>query len=134
MANALYNKAREGFAKAQINWETDTIKAVLVDSGAYTFSAAHQFISDVPSGARISSIQTLSGKTATDGACDANDLTFPSVSGASIEVIIIFKDTGTEATSPVLAYIDSGTGLPITPNSGDIIVTWDNGINKIFRV
>ena len=30
MANALYNKAREGFAKAQINWETDTIKAVLV--------------------------------------------------------------------------------------------------------
>ena len=134
MANALYNKAREGFAKAQINWEADTIKAVLVDSGAYTFSAAHQFISDVPSGARISSIQTLSGKTATDGACDANDLTFPSVSGASIEVIIIFKDTGTEATSPVLAYIDSGTGLPITPNSGDIIVTWDNGINKIFRV
>ena len=134
MANALYNKAREGFAKAQINWETDTIKAVLVDSGAYTFSAAHQFISDVPSGARISSIQTLSGKTATDGACDANDLTFPSVSGASIEVIIIFKDTGTEATSPVLAYIDSGTGLPITPNSGDIIVTWDNGINKIFRL
>ena len=134
MANALYNKAREGFAKAQINWEADTIKAVLVDSGAYTFSAAHQFISDVPPGARISSIQTLSGKTATDGACDANDLTFPSVSGASIEVIIIFKDTGTEATSPVLAYIDSGTGLPITPNSGDIIVTWDNGINKIFRV
>ena len=134
MANALYNKAREGFAKAQINWEADTIKAVLVDSGAYTFSAAHQFISDVPSGARISSIQTLSGKTATDGACDANDLTFPSVSGASIEVIIIFKDTGTEATSPVLANIDSGTGLPITPNSGDIIVTWDNGINKIFRV
>lgn len=134
MANALYNKAREGFAKAQINWETDTIKAVLVDSGAYTFSAAHQFISDVPSGARISSIQTLSGKTATDGACDANDLTFPSVSGASIEVIIIFKDTGTEGTSPVIAYIDSGTGLPITPNSGDIIVTWDNGINKIFRV
>lgn len=134
MANALYNKAREGFAKAQINWEADTIKAVLVDSGAYTFSAAHQFISDVPSGARISSIQTLSGKTATDGACDANDLTFPSVSGASIEVIIIFKDTGTEGTSPVIAYIDSGTGLPITPNSGDIIVTWDNGINKIFRV
>ena len=134
MANALYNKAREGFAKGQINWETDTIKAVLVDSGAYTYSAAHQFISDVPSGARISSIQTLSGKTATDGACDANDLTFPSVSGASIEVIVIFKDTGTEATSPVLAYIDSGTGLPITPNSGDIIVTWDNGINKIFRV
>ena len=134
MANALYNKAREAFAKAQLNWETDTIKAVLVDTGAYTYSAAHQFISDVPSGARISSIQTMSGKTATDGACDANDLTFPSVSGVSIEAIIIFKDTGTEATSPIIAYIDTATGLPITPNSGDIIITWDNGINRIFRI
>ena len=32
------------------------------------------------------------------------------------------------------AYIDTATGLPITPNGGDIIVTWDNGINKIFRL
>ena len=41
---------------------------------------------------------------------------------------------GTEATSPLIAYIDTATGLPITPNGGDIIVTWDNGTNKIFRV
>ena len=134
MANSLYDKGREKFASAQINWLTDDIRVVLVDTGAYTFSQAHEFLSDIPSAARISSIQALSGKALVSGACDANDLTFPSVSGASIEVIIIFKDTGTEATSPVLAYIDSGTGLPITPNSGDIIVTWDNGINKIFRV
>ena len=49
-------------------------------------------------------------------------------------MIIIYKDTGTEATSPLIAMIDTATGLPITPNGGDIIVTWDNGVNKIFKV
>ena len=53
---------------------------------------------------------------------------------ASIEAIIIYVDSGTEATSPLIAYIDTATGLPITPNGGDIIVTWDNGTNKIFKV
>ena len=52
----------------------------------------------------------------------------------SIEAIVIYVDTGTEATSPLIAYIDTATGLPITPNGGDIIVTWDNGVNKIFKV
>ena len=47
---------------------------------------------------------------------------------------MIYVDTGTEATSPLIAYIDTATGLPITPNGGDIIVTWDNGTNKIFKV
>lgn len=61
-------------------------------------------------------------------------MTFTSVSGASIEAIIIYKDTGTESTSPLIAFIDTATGLPITPNGGDIIVTWDNGTNKIFKV
>ena len=61
-------------------------------------------------------------------------MTFTSVSGASIEAIVIYSDTGTESTSPLIAYIDTATGLPITPNGGDIIVTWDNGTNKIFKV
>jgi hypothetical protein len=57
------------------------------------------------------------------------------VSGASIEAIVIYKDTGTESTSPLIAIIDTATrSLPITPNGGDIIVTWDNGTNKIFKV
>ena len=134
MASNLYDKGREKFATAAINWLTDTIKVVLVDTGAYTFSQAHEFLSDLPSGARISSIQTLGGKSATGGACDANDVTFPAVSGPSIEAIIVFKDTGTEATSPLLAFIDTATGLPITPNTGDIICNWDNGSNKIFKL
>ena len=135
MANTLYDFARQRFLEAQINWMTDTIKVILVDTGAYTpQTAVHQYLSDIPTSARIAGPVTMTGKATTGGAADANDVTFTAVSGASIEAIIIYIDNGTEATSPLIAYIDTATGLPITPNGGDIIVTWDNGTNKIFKV
>ncbi|MDY0046062.1 MAG: hypothetical protein RBS10_01460 [Thauera propionica] len=135
MANTLYDYARQRFLEAQINWMTDTIKAILVDTSAYTpQTSVHQYLSDISSSARIAGPVTLTAKATTGGAADAADITFTSVSGASIEAIVIYSDTGTESTSPLIAYIDTATGLPITPNGGDIIVTWDNGANKIFKV
>lgn len=135
MANTLYDLGRKRFLEANINWLTDTIKVVLVDTGSYTANfTSHEFFADVSVGARVTTSVTLVGKDTTGGAADASDVTFTSVSGPSIEAIIIYKDTGTEATSPLIAYIDTATGLPITPNGGDIIVTWDNGPNKIFKL
>ena len=135
MANALFDKARQRFLEGQFNWNTDTIKAVLVDTGTYTANlSAHEFLSDISSGARIATSGAFTGKATTGGAADANDVTFTSVTGASIEAIVLYKDTGTDATSPLIAFIDTATGLPITPNGGDIIVTWDNGANKIFKL
>ena len=135
MANTLYDFARQRFLEAQINWMTDVIKVILVDTGAYTpQTSVHQYLSDIPTSARIAGPVTMTGKATTGGAADANDVTFTAVSGASIEAIIIYVDSGTEATSPLIAFIDTATGLPITPNGGDIIATWDNGTNKIFKV
>lgn len=135
MANTLYDYARQRFLEAQINWMSDTIKVILVDTGSYTpNTASHQYLSDVSGSARIAGPVTLTSKATTGGAADAADCTFTAVSGASIEAIVIYKDTGAENTSPLIAYIDTATGLPITPNGGDIIVTWDNGTNKIFKV
>ena len=135
MANALFDKARQRFLEGQFNWNTDTIKAVLIDTGTYTANlSAHEFLSDIGTGARITTSGAFTGKTTTGGAADANDITFTSVTGASIEAIVLYKDTGTDSTSPLIAFIDTATGLPITPNGGDIIVTWDNGANKIFKL
>ena len=135
MANALYDKGRQRFLEGQFNWLTDTIKAFLVDTAAYTANmAVHEFLSDVGSSARIAGPVTLTAKASTGGAADAADITFASVAGPSIEALVLYRDTGTEATSPLIAYIDQATGLPITPNGGDIIVTWDNGPNKIFKL
>ena len=121
MANTLYDNARELFLNGQINWMTDTVKCMLVDTGAYTpQTASHKFVSDIATSARVAGPVTLTAKATAGGAADAADCTFTSVTGNSIEAIVIYKDTGVESTSPLLAYIDTATGLPITPNGGDI--------------
>lgn len=135
MANTLYDKGRQRFLEAQFNWLSDTMKILMVDTGAYTPNfGTHEFISDVPTSARITSPVTLTSKTTDGGAADAADVTFTSVSGPTIEAIVIYQDTGTESSSPLIVYIDTATGLPITPNGGDIIITFDNGPNRIFKL
>ncbi len=135
MANTLYEKGRQRFLEGQFNWLTDTIKVYLVSTSAYTVNAStHEFISDISSSARIAGPVTLTAKSTAGGAADAADATFTAVSGGAIGAIVIYADTGTEGTSPLIAYLDTATGLPITPNGGDIIVTWDNGANKIFKL
>lgn len=138
MANTLFSRGRQALLRAEINWDPgsgQTFKVCLVDTGSYTPNfSAHQYLSDVTAGA-IKATQTLASLAVVDGAADADDVTFPSVSAAvgSLEAILIYKDTGVAGTSILLAWIDTATGLPITANGGDIIVVWDAGPNRIFR-
>lgn len=135
MANALYGKGREKFLNADIDWAADNIKVVLVDAADYTVSIdTHEFLSDVPSGARVATSGNLASKTSTLGVADAADVTLSAVTGDQSEALVIYKDTGSAATSPLIAYIDTATGLPVTPNGADITITWDNGSNKIFKL
>jgi len=135
MANALYDHGRRRFLEGQIAWLTDTIKAVLVDTANYAVNlSTHQFLSDIPAAARVAISPALTNKTSTAGVADADDVTFTGVTGASVEAIVLFKDTGVEATSPLIAYIDTATGLPFTPSGGDVIIKWDDGANKIFKL
>lgn len=137
MANALYTTFKNNLltqAATQVDFDADDIRAILVDNGAYTVNlGTHDFLDDVPGGARIATA-ALAGESVTTNVFDANDVTFSAVSGASIESIVIYKHTGTESTSRLIAYIDTATNLPVTPNGGDITVAWDNGANKIFAL
>lgn len=136
MTTAVYDKFRQAALEGTgVQVLTANIKAVLVDNGAYTVNlATHEFLSDIPGGARISTSGNLTSKTSTAGVFDAADVTFTSVTGASIEDIVLYEDTGVAGTSRLICYIDSATGLPVTPSGGDILVTWDNGANKIFKL
>lgn len=135
MANALYDKGREKFLRGELSWHNDTIKAILVDAADYTVNlATHEFLSDIPSGARVSTSAAFASKTTTAGVADADNITLSAVTGDPSEIVVLIKDTGSAATSPLIAYLDSATGLPVTPNGGDITITWDNGSNKIFKL
>ena len=135
MANALYDKGREGFLDGSIDWDTDNIKVVLVDTADYIVNlGTHQFFSDVPAIGRVATSVNLTGKTVTAGVADAGDVTFTAVTGDQSEALVIYQDTGVETTSRLIAYIDTGTGLPVLPNGGDIVVQWDAGANRIFKL
>lgn len=135
MANAVYPKGLEGFLGGTIDWDTDDVRVALVDAAVYTYSAAHQFMSSVVAGgATIARSAALGSKTVTNGVADAADVTLTAVTGASVEIVIIFKHTGSDATAALILYIDTATGLPVTPNGGDITVQWDNGASKIFSI
>lgn len=158
-------------------------------------------------GSVVGTPQTLTSPTVTAGVADAVDVTYTAVTGATVEALLIYKDTGTPSTSRVAALITgkhivtcavqasasatsivvdplvagipnstvltfsngatatltslgtagdrsiavsslaaivtansralapaTGSGLPVTPNGGNISVTWDNGANKIFKL
>lgn len=137
MANALYDLGRQAFLEGSVAYLTDTIKVVLVQTGIGHYqvnTATDQFLSAIAAGDRIAT-QTLGTKTSTAGVADAADVTFPTVAaGAADGALVIYKDTGNAATSPLLAYIDTATGLPVTPGGGDIVIVWDNGVNKIWKL
>lgn len=126
MANAIYPKYKEAILQsaANTNLSSGTVKVALVDTGTYTYSSAHQFLSSLTG--VVGTAQTLGTKTLTNGTFDAADVTFTAVTGATVEALVIYVDTGVAGTSPLVAYIDAGqTGLPVTPNGGNITVTFD---------
>jgi hypothetical protein len=135
MANALYDHGRKGFLAGEIDWDADTIKIALLKSTHTPDLANDDFWDDV-SADLVDTAETLASKTTTGGVADAADVTFTSVTGSECGYLCIYKDTGTPSTSPLIALLDSAgvTGLPVTPNGGDIEVQFDSGADKIFKL
>lgn len=131
MANAIYPLYKQsllaGDANADLdnNTTTDGVYVALIDTGTYTYSAAHQFYSSL-SGI-VGTPQRITAPTVTNGVLDGGDVTFPAVSGATAEALVIYRqNAGANTTWRLVAFIDTGvTGLPVTPNGGDITVTWN---------
>lgn len=134
MANFLYDKAREAFLKGDLDWLTQTFKVVGVSSGYTPTQASDDFLADITAGNRLFTSDALANKTATAGVADADNVTVLAVDtgGVDIDALVIIRDSGAEATSELVAYIDSGTGLPLPTNGGDVTINWHaNGIFKL---
>lgn len=132
MSNAVYPKYKESVLKESdanngLDGSTSTTApfVALVDTGTYTYSATHQFYSSL-SGI-VGTDQQITTPVVTNGTFDGDDVTFTSVSGASVEALVIYrKNSGANTTWRLVLYEDqSVTGLPVTPNGGNIVVTWN---------
>ena len=134
--SAVYSKYKEKcLSSAAPDLTTTNIKLVLVDAADYTIDLTnHDFLDDIVIGGRVATSGNLGTKTITNGVFDAADLTpaFAAATGDPSEYVVLYQDSGAAATSVLIAVWDAGTGLPVTPNGGDINVAFDNGASKIF--
>lgn len=135
MANALYDKGREGLLDGSIDWDTNDIRLILIDEADDTIDlAVDDNLDDRAAPSRVATSGAFASKTVTNGVADAAPVTLSAVTGDVSESIDIYKHTGTESTARLICNIDTATGLPVTPNGGDITITWDSGANKIFKL
>lgn len=144
MANALFTAYRNNilgdgtFTNVQL--DADTIQAFFVDHADDTpVPATDQDVADIASAAQVpafASAPTLTTKTigtVAAGVFDADDLVFTSLTGDQVESLVIFKDTGTDTTSILIAFFDTfSSGMPLTPNGGNVTVQWN--ASGIFQV
>lgn len=130
MADAFYEEYRNGMlgggVHAQPDLNSNDIRVGLRDEGVTAINlAAHQDLADIAS-SLVGAHTALAGLTvgvAGVGAFDHDDETYPTLSGATVESLDYFDfQTGVAATSPLIANLDSWTGLPLTPNGGDVIL------------
>jgi hypothetical protein len=135
MANALFDSYRSQCLTADVDLD-DSIVLVLVDHADDTPApTTDDFLDDILGAARVATSGAFASKTFTAGVFDAADITLTSVTGDPAESIVIYNNTpGTEATKDLIAFIDTATGLPVTPNGGNINVVWDAGANRIFKL
>jgi hypothetical protein len=150
MASFIYNLALQGFASGSFDLATANIKVALVQisgSGSpYTANqASDQYLSALPgvtsttspSGCIASIAGNLTGVSVTNGIFGAANITFASVTFSQpVGAMVMYIDTGTVATSPLIAYMDSAnySGLPFTPSGASVPVSWPTGTNKIFSL
>lgn len=114
------------------DWDTDTISVFFVDAADDVPAAADTYVNpgiasagQVPAFASAPAIGTVTIGSVGAGVVDAADTVFSSLSGDQSEWIVMFKDTGTDTTSPLLCAWDTATGLPLTPNGGDVTIAWN---------
>lgn len=141
MANAAYTAFKEGILGADFDLTVAGIQCMLVRT--YSFNAAHVFVSDVTGAGGVinGTSANLTTPTITGGVFDADDTSIATTASASNHVLVLFQATAVTGGGPVaptaqrlIAFYDTGTGLPIQPGTGSITVAWSNGSARILAV
>lgn len=130
MANVTYNKGKQQFLNGSIIPGTDTLKVALVTS-TYTPAVTHNFFSDITNevtgtgytagGAALASVTVTQDDVNNRGVLDAADVTWAS-STITARGAVLYKDTGTASTSPLIAYFDFTTDK--SSSASDFTIQW----------
>jgi hypothetical protein len=124
MANAHFASIKPSILTGTYNFDTATFKGDLIDAADITLNVAtHNFYDDVTAG--VVGTCTLANPTVTSGTFDTDNGTFSAQTGDVSEQILLWIDTGgASSTDPLVALYDTfASGMPVTPNGGDITLS-----------
>lgn len=126
MANVLYASFKESCLIAGQNLVTDAIMASLIDLADYTFNPDEETYQELSPGgvtdvAKVAQV-ALASKTVALGVFDSADFVWLAVVGDVCEAVMLWNDTPTTPIAdPLMVFYDSNiTGIPVTPNGGNI--------------
>jgi hypothetical protein len=126
---------------------TNSVGSAAYTSGGYVVclgpSAAGDNLDDFDA-CRVGTDQTLTSPTVTNGIADAADSTWTAVTGATVEAIGLYKDTGVATTSRMAFFADgrivvecaataaaAATSIPVLPLAAGLangtVLTFSNG-------
>lgn len=137
MANFIYGKAKESLLRGEINLAVNQIKVLLIDNSLYTPSQnVHQYVSDIPAGSIRKRSNALQNVTLTLGVIDADDLIIGDYDGSAFSSIIGYQLGASDASSRLIFYVDTATGLPFTgaSSTSPVTIVWENGTHKIISL
>jgi hypothetical protein len=132
MANAVYplfkqSLLTEADANKSLNQTGSNAPyaSLITTSSGYVYSAAHQFYTSLTN--IVGTPQPITTPTVVNGTFDGDDVTFTAVSGTVVGAIVIYRqNAGANTTWRLTLYEDTSvTGLPVTPNGGNIVITWN---------
>ena len=126
----IFNQVKRLVSKKILNLESDRICVVLLND-YFTPDKDNQFLSEIPKINISSEPVELKNKSFKDYVFDADDISFPCVSGKDITGILIYQGC---KKHHLIGFIDKAFSLPVIPNGGNIDVTWDNGASKILEM
>jgi hypothetical protein len=135
MANFWYGKAIQHFAAGDIDWASNTIDVSLVSAVYAPSQNTDEFYSVAVSSGIVSAGVTLGTKTNVLGKLGAANTTWSSVTGSQVTQLVGYVAGGSPGTNDYILFNDSsGTNLPVTPNGGNIVASWDptNGIGTLM--
>jgi hypothetical protein len=133
MANVIYNSFKQKIMDGSIDLDTDTIKVALVTSSYTPDQDNHEDYADITNevvgtgytagGATLANAAVTKDNTDNEGVFDADNVTWSS-STITARGAIIYKDSGVDATSWFIAYLDFTTDK--TSTSGNFTIQWNS--------
>lgn len=139
-----YSNGLKAVASGSVNWATDTIKVAAVASSYTPNQDTHEFFSSI-----TGELTTANGYTAGGQALGTKSVNLDAATNTvslraaattwtpgagqtlTIHYLVVYKDTGTPATSPLLGYVDLGADVSAT--NANWTSTWDatDGVLKL---